>query len=391
MPAARVTLRVHASRARDPLSGLVSLLPALLLAASVAGCALTEDLTTVVSEPPPSTAAADPAGGADRGADPSAGNPAGATAEASVESAPTTDWCTGLTVEAGPAADDPELTELSGLAASERSPGVLWAVNDSGHAPALHAVGADGEDLGTFPLDGLDESLTATSDTEDIALSDGMVYVADIGDNDNNRSQVVVYRFPEPDPAAPGPIRDVEVLRLTYPDGPRDAEALLVDPVSGELVIIDKSFRIASDGVAMLAPAEAGVYVAGPPFDAAGATTLRAAGAVALDDLATRTTAEPVENEASLYGLTGVATAADIRADGAVIAVRTYGTVWLFDRAEGQSIVQALAGTPCEAPTLAEDQGESVAFLPGVSSGDGLTIVTGSEGANPEIHRITRP
>ncbi len=382
MPAARVTLRTQPSRARNPLFRLVRALSVLLVAASAAGCAaLTEDRTTVVSEPPPSTAeAAAPVSAAATGS-------AGSDQETSVVAAPTTDWCTGLTAAAGPSADDPDLTELSGLAASERSPGVLWAVNDSGHAPALHAVAADGEDLGTFPLEGLDEALTAASDVEDLAVSGGMVYVADIGDNNNNRSQVAVYRFPEPDPDAPGPVRDVEVLRLRYPDGPRDAEALLVDPVSGDVVIIDKSFRIASGGAAMLAAAEAGVYAAEPPFDTAGVTTLRAVGAVALDDLATRATAEPVENEASLYGLTGVATAADIRPDGAVVAVRTYGTLWLFDRAEGQSVVQALAGAPCEAPTLAEDQGESVAFLPG----DGLTLVTGSEGANPELHRIARP
>ncbi|MEZ5411188.1 MAG: hypothetical protein R2761_24370 [Acidimicrobiales bacterium] len=386
MPPARVAVPVPSRHARTPLFRLVGVLPAVLVAAAAAGCALTEDLTTVVSEPPPSTAAAGPASGGAPG--PSApGDPAGASTETTVVAAPTTDWCTGLTVAAGPTVDDPDLTELSGLAASERSPGVLWAVNDSGHAPALHAVGADGEDLGIFPLEGLDDALVAAGDTEDLALSNGMVYLADIGDNNNNRSQVVVYRFPEPDPADPGPIRNVEVLRLQYPDGPRDAEALLVDPLSGELVIIDKSFRIASGGAAMLAAAEAGVYTARPPFDSAGVTTLRAAGAVALDDLATRTTAEPVVNEASLYGLTGVATAADVRPDGAVVAVRTYGTVWLFDRAEGQTIVQSLAGAPCEAPTLAEDQGESIAFLPG----DGLTLATGSEGANPELHRISRP
>lgn len=390
MPAARVTPRTLSDPARQPAFLLVRALSALALAASAAGCAaLTEDRTTVISEPPPTTAVAGPASGADPGSESSAASAAGAGAggQDGVVAAPTTDWCTGLTVEAGPTVDDPDLTELSGLAASERSPGVLWAINDSGHAPALHAVGAKGQDLGTFPLEGLDDALTAASDAEDIAVSQGMVYVADIGDNNNNRGQVAVYRFPEPDPAAPGPIRGAEVLRLRYPGGPRDAEALLVDPVSGELVIIDKSFRIASGGAAMLAAAEANVYVAAPPFDTEGVTILRATGAVALDDLATRTTAEPVENEASLYGLTGVATAADIRADGAVVAVRTYGTVWLFDRAEGQSIVQALAGAPCEAPTMAEDQGESVAFLPG----DGLTLVTGSEGANPELHRISRP
>ncbi len=382
MPAACVTLQTQPSRARDSLFGLVKALFGLILAASAAGCAgLTEDRTTVISEPPPSAVeAAAPAG-------PTGTGPAAANQQTPVVEAPTTDWCTGLTASAGPTVQDPGLTELSGLAASERSPGVLWAVNDSGHAPALLAVGPEGEDLGTFPLEGLDEALIAASDVEDLAISQGMVYVADIGDNDNNRSQVAVYRFPEPEPGEPGPVRDVEVLRLRYPDGPRDAEALLVDPVSGELVIIDKSFRIASGGAAMLAAAEAGVYAAAPPFDTAEVATLRAVGAVALDDLATRATAEPVENEASLYGLTGVATAADIRPDGAVVAVRTYGTLWLFDRAQGQSVVQALAGAPCEAPTRAEDQGESVAFLPG----DGLTIMTGSEGANPELHRIARP
>lgn len=375
MPAARVAFRTRPLLPHRRISSLVRAVSLAVVAAAAAGCAaITEERTTVVRETVPTTAVAGPAGSQQ-------------VATTAVAAAPTTDWCTGLTVEAGPTVRDTDLTELSGLAASGRSPGVLWAVNDSGHAPALHAVGPEGQDLGTFPLEGLDEALSAASDTEDIAVSQGMVYVADIGDNDNNRGQVAVYRFPEPDPADPGPIRDVEVLRLRYPDGPRDAEALLVDPVSGELVIIDKSFRIASGGAAILAAAEAHVYVAEPPFDTAGVTTLQAVGAVALDDLATRTTAEPVENQASLYGLTGVATAADIRSDGAVIAIRTYGTVWLFDRAEGQSIVQALAGAPCEAPTLAEDQGESMAFLPG----DGLTLVTGSEGANPELHRIARP
>ena len=375
MPAARVTLRTRCGRVRGPLFSLVTATPLLSLTLAATSCALVEDRTTVISEVPPSTVES-AAGPADSGA-----------SDTTTVAAPSTDWCTGLAVSAAATVADPDLTELSGLAASERSPGVLWAANDSGHDPALHAVGPDGVDLGTFPLKGLDQALVDASDTEDLAVSGGMVYLADIGDNDNNRSQVAVYRFPEPDPAEPGPITDVEVLRLQYPGGPRDAEALLVDPVSGDLVIIDKTYRIASGGEAILAAAEAGVYVASPPFDPDGVTTLRAAGAVALDDLATRTTAEPVQNEASLYGLTGVATAADIRADGAVIAVRTYGTIWLFDRAEGQSVVQALAGAPCEAPTMAEDQGESVAFL----SGDGLALVTGSEGANPQLHRTARP
>ena len=33
---------------------------------------------------------------------------------------------------------------------------------------------------------------------------------------------------------------DVEALTLTYADGPRDAEALLADPVSGDLFVVSK-------------------------------------------------------------------------------------------------------------------------------------------------------
>ena len=33
-------------------------------------------------------------------------------------------------------------------------------------------------------------------------------------------------------------VDDAEEIRLTYPDGPHDAEALFVDPVSGDLFIV---------------------------------------------------------------------------------------------------------------------------------------------------------
>ena len=66
-------------------------------------------------------------------------------------------------------------------------------------------------------------------------------------------------------------------------------------------------------------------------------------------------------------------------ADGALIAVRTYGSVWLFERGPGQSLAEALAGPPCEGGAAAETQGEAVGFLP--SAGDGqVRYVTVSEG-----------
>jgi len=92
--------------------------------------------------------------------------------------------CAGLTARRAGTVADSSLTELSGLAASRHHPGVLWAHNDSGHAAVLFALGLDGANRGEFPLVGI-----AETDTEDIALVDGTVYLADIGDNDQRRAE----------------------------------------------------------------------------------------------------------------------------------------------------------------------------------------------------------
>jgi hypothetical protein len=76
-----------------------------------------------------------------------------------------------------------------------------------------------------------------------------------------------------------------------------------------------------------------------------------------------------------------LATGGDVSADGSLIAIRTYRSVLLWDRAPDQTVGEALAGEPCTAAATAELQGESVAFLP---AGD--AYVTVSEGQNPPIN-----
>ena len=93
----------------------------------------------------------------------------------------------------------------------------------------------------------------------------------------------------------------VETLHLTYPDGADDAEALIVDPVFGDIVIIAKSLN----------GGNVNVYQA-PAHPAAGSTTaLTKVGRLALGT-----------------GLGNAVTAADATADGKVVAVRTYGRAW---------------------------------------------------------------
>ena len=205
-------------------------------------------------------------------------------------------------------------SELSGIVASRAEPGVLWVHDDSGAGPQVYAIAEDGSLLATFELD------AEAVDWEDIAIGRApgaqgwSLYLADIGDNAAARPEVVVYRIAEPLVDAGGagavapdevqPITDVEALTLTYPDRPHNAEAILVDPDSGQLVIVTKE----EDGVAQIFTAD------GADLVDASTTALTLAGTA----------------DFGRGGLGSLVTGADVAADGSVVAVRTYAGVHLF-------------------------------------------------------------
>jgi len=271
------------------------------------------------------------------------------------------DLCDGIEPVAGPAPTvaNSALVETSGIAESRENDGLIWAHNDSGGNPELFAVGIDGSDRGRWAVPG-----ATAVDWEDMARGHGeegidRLYVADIGDNAAQRPNVVVYRAPEPEvPAGPagGSLQDVEALTLTYADGARDAETILADPVSGDLFIVSKQLV-----------GRPGVYRIPAGVEPGGTTTMPRVTDVGV-------------GEATLV------TGGDVSVDGSVIALRTYTSVLLFQRADGQTVSDALAGTPCEAPAPTEVQGEALAFDP-----DGSGYVTISEGANPAINHFRLP
>lgn len=131
---------------------------------------------------------------------------------------------------------DPEIVESSGLVVLPDvggGRGLVVTTNDSGDAGRVFAVDpASGSTVGVT---------TWSSDPEDVeALAPagpGHVWVADIGDNQRSRDSVSVLRVPvgrgEEDVTP-------EVHELVYPDGARDAEALLSHPVTGQLFVISK-------------------------------------------------------------------------------------------------------------------------------------------------------
>jgi hypothetical protein len=129
----------------------------------------------------------------------------------------------------------PQLVEGSGVAASHRVPGRLWAHNDSG-APVLFALSEDGSVTGQVRLEG-----ATVDDWEAVAVGPcgaaSCVFVGDIGDNDGSRDRITVYRVEEP--TSDSGTATAVAFHARYPDRAQDAEALVVDR-DGRLFIVTK-------------------------------------------------------------------------------------------------------------------------------------------------------
>ncbi|MBA3481909.1 MAG: hypothetical protein H0T51_08855 [Pirellulales bacterium] len=251
------------------------------------------------------------------------------------------------------------LQEVSGIAASRRHEDVLWMHND-GEAKHVFAVKTSGKVAAQVKIP------EAVEDVEDMAIGPGpeegvdYLYLGDIGDNDGNRREVRVIRFAEPslDHERGQPkVRDAEVIRLQYPDGPHDAEALLVDSATGDLIIVTKEDR------------RARAYVA------------RAA---SLSDQVSHVTLEE-----SASPDVGLVSAGDISSDGHWVLLRNEEQGWLWERAPGESLADALQRPPQLVPARGRTQGnngESIAFGP-----VGQSYYTVSEGKDERIYEFRLP
>ena len=149
------------------------------------------------------------------------------------------------------------IVEASGIAASHLVDDVYWVHNDSGNAAEVYrgrcersAISArtpsparptrTGRTSRSVP-DRSPACRTSTSPTS--------------ATMPRRRATLAVYRVPEPtvNPAVPtGGSLAAEKLTFTYPDGPHDAEAFMVDPVTGDLFVVTKTL---SDAQVFRAPA----------------------------------------------------------------------------------------------------------------------------------------
>ncbi len=218
------------------------------------------------------------------------------------------------------------LTEASGLVASARNDGVLFAHNDSGDTARLFALRAsDAVLLGIVDVEG-----ASATDWEAIAHGPAAggpgLYIGDIGDNAAARPKITVYVVPEP--VLPTTKVTVErAIDLTWEDGPRDTEALFVDPADGTIGVVTKTV-----GVSEVYVAEGGV--------------LRKKGAV----------------DFGAPGKIRLVTDASVTRAGDAILLRNYGGADLWRRRPGEPLWRALLSPPCPIPVATEPQGEAIAF-----------------------------
>jgi hypothetical protein len=242
------------------------------------------------------------------------------------------------------------LTEASGLAASRRWPGVYWTVMDAHNPPNVFAFDQQGRVLGTFRVVG-----ASNVDWEAVQVGpDGnggsALYVGDTGDNDEKRRYAVVYRLPEPDPnsAARGTASTTHAtaLRFVYPSGPRNAEAMLVHPTTGEMLLITKSLSGYSEVYRLPSSASSGAV-----------TTLELVGHLDL----------------SFLGADGgQVTDASVTADARHVVVRTYSSALVYDLADGATLSSVWTQSPLVQRLNDGQKGEGITYR--VGSYDLLSI-----------------
>lgn len=263
---------------------------------------------------------------------------------------------------------NPALIEVSGLAASNKNEGVIWAHNDSGDRARLYSMTTTGRDLGTYVVAG-----ASNLDWEDIAIGPGplkdmsYLYVADTGTNNAARDYVSIYRIEEPRvTTAQKPLirelRSVSRFDLTYADhNAYDSEALMVDPITADLYLVTK-------------PREGS-----PVVFRASAPLLKSPRRGSLEPVATLTAI------GKDWGFPAFVTAADISHNGQFILVRTYLRAYLWQRTDGETVEASFKRNPCPVPLALERQGEAIAFR-----ADSQGYYTTSEGARPLLQYFQR-
>ena len=242
------------------------------------------------------------------------------------------------------------LVETSGLAASRVHANVLYAHNDSGDTARIFMIGTNGASRNVVSITG-----APAVDWEDVAVgkcpAGSCVFVGDIGDNGKSRTDIALVRFPEPSLSATTVAADVFPLR--YPDGPHDAETLLVDDAGAVYVVTKETFGAVSL-VAFGVPGTPGVALTGR----------------IVASFTPPTFGVPAVTGGDFFG-----------GPCPRLAIRTYAAVLLFEGTAGEGPADLVKRPFRTLQAPLEQQGEAVAF-----SADGRSLFTASEGTSVPLN-----
>ncbi len=260
---------------------------------------------------------------------------------------------------------DNTLNEISGMAASVKNPGCFWVHNDSGDEARIFLINTEGNIVCTLNID---TDYTDNRDWEDIAVGPGTIdgetyiYIGEIGDLGRKYTNKYIFRIVEPlvDTGSLNQqlniARDsVSTISFDYADGSRDAEILLIDPLTKDLFIITKR----EDRVQ--------IYELSYPQNYEEKVIL---------------------TRSSVTLPFRLANGGDISADGKEILVKNLTNVYYWKRTEDESIHNALSRSPEKLPYIKEPQGEAIAWFR-----DGSAYITVSEkkdGITPVIYKYLR-
>lgn len=252
-----------------------------------------------------------------------------------------------------------QINEASGLASSQIYPNIIWTHNDG---PTNHLYGIDHS--GSCKVDLELENISAR-DIEDMAIArdetmaKSYIYLADIGDNYSYYHQIKIYRFPEPlldgiEIPIRGNIEDIQAMHLRYPNGKRDAEALMIDPLDQNMYIISKREAFSH------------LYLAG---------TFKANQTWHIMEFLVKLPFRSV-------------VAADISPNGQEVLIKTYKNVYYWKRQHGESISELLSRPPFELPYIPEPQGEAIAWA--ADQNGYFTLSEFNQGITPRLYFYAR-
>ena len=243
---------------------------------------------------------------------------------------------------------DAKLPEASGLASSVVNRGSMWSVNDSGNPAEVYLIDSMAHVILTCKLP------VENRDWEEVLVGPGpingktYVYVGEIGDNNAIYDTKYIYRFEEPsvgDATTGEAVKDIilaDTLKIQMPDGRRDTETMLIDPLTKDLYIISKR----EDSV--------GVYKVPQPFTKEVMTARKVA-------------------KIPFFKIV----AGQFSPDGTEVILKDYDHVYYWKRSKDEPLETLLLRKPELLPYEREAQGESLTWKP-----DGSGYYTLSE-TNP--------